>query len=194
HRHLPEGGSAEAGLPADRLAAEDDMDAEGAALADEAVDEQGGVLRELVVLAEHLLELVDDEQDARHPLIRTRATVGGDVLHAGGAEEVAAPGELLVEALEDTESELAIRLHGDRPCVRKLGGRVGLELHATLEVDEVKLELVGRVPEGEVGDERVQQRALARTGLARDERVLRNTVAEAERLEACRPGAPDGYM
>ena len=42
------------------------MHAEGSALTDEAVEDQGGILGDLVVLDEDLLKLVDDQQDARH--------------------------------------------------------------------------------------------------------------------------------
>ena len=48
------------------LRAEEDVDAEGPALAHQAVEQQRRLLGELVVLDEELLELVDDEQDARH--------------------------------------------------------------------------------------------------------------------------------
>jgi hypothetical protein len=46
------------------LRAEQDVNPEGAALADEAVEEDGGVLGELVVFGEEFLEFVDDEEGA----------------------------------------------------------------------------------------------------------------------------------
>ena len=49
-----------------------DVDAEGPALPDQAVEQQRGLLGDLVVLDEELLELVDDEQDARQRRRRPR--------------------------------------------------------------------------------------------------------------------------
>ena len=78
-----------------------------------------------------------------------------------------------------------------RACGKRSVG-VGFELDALLEVDEVELDLVGRVVERDVGDQRVQQRRLAGAGLAGDEHVLRRADAEAERLEFLGPCAADG--
>ncbi len=50
---------------AQALRAEQDVDAERPALPDQPVEPEGGLLRELVLLDEELLELVHDQQDAR---------------------------------------------------------------------------------------------------------------------------------
>ena len=50
------------------------MQPERTALADEPVEQQRRFLRELVVLDEELLELVDDEQDARAGRLRRAST------------------------------------------------------------------------------------------------------------------------
>ena len=86
HRHLAERAAGQREGAAQGLRAEVDVDAEGTALADEAVEQQADVLRDPVVLDEELLELVDDEQDPRHrlasvPSVASRIAV--DVLHAG---------------------------------------------------------------------------------------------------------------
>ena len=64
HRHLAQGAAGQGERAAQALRAQDDVDAEGSALADQAVEPQGGFLGELVFLAEEFLEFVDDQQDA----------------------------------------------------------------------------------------------------------------------------------
>ena len=101
-----------------------------------------GVLRQLVVLAEELLELVDDQQRPRHRQLRPALAVGGQVLHARLAEQLAAAGQLRVEPLQHAQAELAVAFDRDRPGVGQVVRRVRLELDALLEVDQVKLDLV----------------------------------------------------
>ena len=64
--HLPHRRAGQTVGAAERLGAEQHVHAEGSALTDEAVEDQGGILGDLVVLDEDLLKLVDDQQDARH--------------------------------------------------------------------------------------------------------------------------------
>ena len=59
---------------------------------------------------------------------------------------------------------------------------IDLELDALLEVDQVEVDLVGAVVQGEVGDQRVHQRRLARAGPAGDQDVLRGALPEREVL------------
>ena len=66
--HLPHRGTGQAVGAAERLGAEQNMHAEGTALTDEPVEDEGGILRDLVVLDEDFLKLVDDQQDAGHRL------------------------------------------------------------------------------------------------------------------------------
>ncbi len=72
------------------------VDAERTALANELFQQHRGVLGELVVLGEEDLELVDDQHGARHGLAR-RFAIGGEVLHAGLAEQVAPAGHFGVQ-------------------------------------------------------------------------------------------------
>ena len=67
---------------------------------------------------------------------------------------------------------------------------VGLELDALLEVDQVQLDLVGAVAQGEVGDQGVQQRRFAGAGLAGDEHVLRRCPGRARRCCRLRRAGP----
>ena len=78
-----------------------------------------------------------------------------------------------------------------RACGSRLVG-VALELDAFLEIDEVKLDLLRAAPEREVGDDDVEQRGFAGTGLAGDERVLARALADGEILQLGRAGAADG--
>jgi hypothetical protein len=60
--HLPERGARQRVRAAERLRAEQHMDAERAALPHDAVEEQRSGLRDGIVLDEEFLELVDDQQ------------------------------------------------------------------------------------------------------------------------------------
>ena len=149
HRHLAERAAGERVGAGERLRTEQHVDAERAALPHEAVEQQRRVLGQLVVGDEQLLELVDDQQRARHRHVGHGAAEAGDVLHAVLAEQLAAAAQLLVEPLEHADAELALALDGDHPGVRQPAGGVGFELDALLEVDEVELDLVGAVVQRE---------------------------------------------
>src|SRR4051794_2815677 len=110
------------------------MDAEGAALAHDAIEEKGGGLRDGVVIDEELLELVDDEERAGHGFGAAPALVAGNVLHAEPPEDIAAPLQFLIHALEHAEGKLAVALDGDDTGVGQPLLRVALELHAFFEV------------------------------------------------------------
>ena len=169
------------------------MHAERAALAHEAVEQHRCVLRHAVVVEEELLELVDHEENPRHARVGANLAETRDVLDARLAEQLAAAGELRIEALEHREAEFAVGFNRDRARVRKRVLRVGLELDALLEVDEPELDLGRRIPAGDSRDDRVKQRRLARAGLARDERVLAGAFAEQELLQARGARAADGH-
>ena len=169
------------------------MHAEGAALAHQAVEEERGVLRHLVVLDEELLELVDHEEAARHPLRAAERAPVGEVLDVLRAVQLAATAQLVVEALEDAQAELAVALHGHGARVGQAAGGVGLEFHALLEVHQPELHLVRRIPERGVHDERVEERALARARLAGDERVLAGALAERHVLQAVGAAAAERH-
>ena len=108
---------------AERLRTEQHMDAKRAALADDAVEQQRGGLRNPVFLDEKFLELVNHQQRARHRLRAARAFVAGHVLHAELAEQIAAPAQFLVHALQHAQAEFAVALDGDDPRVRQPLGR-----------------------------------------------------------------------
>ena len=194
HRHLADRAAGQRIGPAQRLRAQQHVDAEGAALPHEAVQEQGRFLGDAIVLDEQLLELVDHQQDAGQLLVGLGVAEALEVLHAQPAELIAAGPQFGVQPLQDAQAELPLALDGDHPGVRQLVPRVGLELHAFLEVDEVHFDLVGTVAEGHVGDQHVQQRRLAGARLAGDEHVLRGAAAQVEVLEFHRAGAAQGHV
>ena len=156
--------------------------------------EQGRLLGDAVVVDEQLLELVDDQQDARQPGLGLGGAVALEVLHAQLAEQVAAAAQLDVELLQHAEAEFPLALDGDDPGVRQGEAGVGLELHPFLEVDQVQLDLVGAVAQGQVGDQHVQQRRFARARLAGDQHVLRGALAQVEVLQFHGPGAAQGHV
>ena len=169
------------------------MHAEGAALAHQPVKEERGVLRHLVVLDEELLELVDHEEAARHSLGAAEGAPVGEVLDVRRAVQLAAAAQLVVQALQHAQAELAVALHGHRACVGQAARSVGLEFDALLEVHQPELHLVRRIPERGVHDQRVQERALARARLAGDERVLAGALAERHVLQPVGAAAPERY-
>src|SRR5678815_851222 len=114
------------------------MNAERAALPHDAVEQQGCGLRDLVVLHEELLELVDEKQGSGHRFGAARFLVPGHILDSELAVEIAAPFQLVVQALQDTEAEFPIAFDGHDAGMRKAMRGVALELNAFLEVDEVK--------------------------------------------------------
>ena len=65
------------------------MNAEGTALPHQAVQQQRDFLRDLVVLDEELLKLVDDEQDPRHGRLGPGLAKALEVLHADFPVQVA---------------------------------------------------------------------------------------------------------
>ena len=75
------------------------VDAERPALPDQPVEQQRGLLGELVFLDEELLEFVDDQQDARQGRRAGGVAIAVEVLHAGVAELVGPQPHLDVEPL-----------------------------------------------------------------------------------------------
>ncbi len=145
--HLPQRGARQRVGAAERLRAEKHVDAERAALAHDAVEEKRRSLGDGIVLDEKLLELVDDQQRAREFLGAARALVAGHVLDAQLAEEIAAPAQFLVHALEHAQGEFAVALDGDDARVRQPLLGVAFEFDALLEVDEVELDLAAGLHE-----------------------------------------------
>ena len=162
------------------------MHAEGPPLTNEAVEDQGGVLRDLVILDEDFLKLVDDQQDARHGIGVIRLPETGHVLHGVFAEQVAATLQFTVELLEHRKAEFAFALDGDHAGMRQSVMVIQLELHPLFEVDQIELDFIGAVVEGEARDQCVHERRLAGAGLAGDQRVLAGAFAELDVLQFLR--------
>ena len=192
HGHLAQGAAGQGERPAQRLRAKLDVDAEGPALADQAVEQERGLLGELVFLDEELLELVDHEQDPRQGRRAGSIAITAEVLHAGIAEPVGPQPHLHVQPLEHADAELALALDRHHAGVGQLEGGVDLELDALLEVDQVEVDLVGAVAERQVGDQGVHQGRLARSGTAGDEHVLRGALTQRQVLPLGGAGLAEG--
>ena len=169
------------------------MNAEGTALAHEPIQQQRSGLRHAIVLGEKFLELVDDQQRARQRFLAAGALEARHVLHAEFAEEIATPAQFFIHAFEHAQAELAITLDRHHARVGKALRAVALELDAFLEVHEIELHLVGRVPEREVRDHHVEQRRFTGARLAGDEDVLLGALAERELLQLGGASATHGH-
>src|SRR5215831_13129776 len=104
------------------------MNAEGAALSHNAVEQERSGLRDAVVLDKELLEFVNQEQRPGNGFSPAGPFIAGKVLDAELAEQVTAAFELIIDALQHTQTELAIALDGDHPRMGQPLGSVTLEL------------------------------------------------------------------
>ena len=107
---------------AERLRAEQHMNAERAALPHDAVQQHRRALRDAVFLGEIFLKLVNHQQRARHRLRAARAFVAGQILRAHFAEQIAAPAQFIIHALKHAQAEFAVALDGDDARVRQICG------------------------------------------------------------------------
>ena len=78
--------------------------------------------------------------------------------------------------------------------MRQVPFGVRLELDAFLEVDQIQLDIVGTVAEGQIRDQRVQQSRLAGAGFSGDHHVLRGARPEFQVLEFHGAGAAQGNV
>ena len=117
--------------------------------------------------------------------------VAGEVLNTEPAEKVTASFEFLVHPFEHAQSKLAVALDSHHPRVRKPAGGVTFEFDALLEIDQAELDLIGAAPQREVGDDDMEERGLAGTGLARNENMLPGAPAQGEVLEFGGASSPD---
>ena len=193
-RHLAERASRETVRAAQGLRAKQNMNAKRAALSDQAIQKQRGVLRDFVILDEELLKFVDDEQHPGHVLFRTDRAEPRDILDFEFAKQLAALFQFQIDTLEHTQTEFTIALNGNHPGVRQLPRGVGLEFHALLEIHQVKLYFIRTAPERKIRDQCVQECGLARTGLAGDQCVLGCAVTEHKGLEFRRPGTTQRHL
>ena len=118
--HLAERRARDRVSAAERLRTQNDVDAESAALPDDAVQQHRSALRNLVVLDEKFLELVNHQQRARHRLRAAGAFVAGDVLDAEFAEQIAAALEFVIQPLQHAEAEFAVAFDGHHARVRQM--------------------------------------------------------------------------
>ena len=173
------------------------MDAVGPALLRNGLEEGHRLVDQVVVALEQGVELVDDDQHARHGQAG-RPAVGPD---GGGAGLLEQPGpalELLGDVPQDGDAELLVRLQGEDLDVGEpappLGvGGEAVELQALLVVEQQHAQLVGRVAGGQGVDDVEQEVGLALADGAADEHVgVRGVLAAQRQRERVAPGPADG--
>ena len=85
-------------------------------------------------------------------------TVRREILGTNRTERFTTAGQLAIELAQNTQAEFAIAFNRNDACVGKAMGGVSLELHALLEVDEMKLDFARCIPQRGAGDQYMQQR------------------------------------
>jgi hypothetical protein len=133
--HLAQGGARDRVRTAQSLRAQQRVNPKRASLPDNPVQQKRGGLRDLVILHEELLELVNDQQHARQRHLPAGALVTGQVLHAELAEKVAAPAQFIVEPLQDAQAELPVTLDRDHARVGQAMSGITLELNPLFKID-----------------------------------------------------------
>src|SRR5206468_8834579 len=181
--HLAERAAGECVGTAESLGTEEYVDAERASLPDEAVEQEGGMLRNTVVLDEELLKFVNDQERARKRFGAPDAFEARQILNAAPTEKIAAPSQFFIHALKHAQPKFPVAFDGDDPRVRQPAGGVTLKFDALLEVHKVELDLVRTAPQGEVGDQYVKQSGFARAGFAGNEGMLARAFSQSEVLE-----------
>ena len=194
HGHLAQGAAGQCECPAERLRSELNVNAEGSALADQAVEQKCGLLGDLVFLDEEFLEFVDHQQNPGQGGRAGSIAITAQVLHAGIAKLVGSEPHFQVEPLEHADAELALAFDRHHAGVGQLEAGVNLELDAFLEVDQVKVDLVGAVAKRQVGDQSVHQRRLARPGSPGYEHVLRGALTQGQVLPLGGAGFAQGNV
>ena len=64
------------------------MEPEGATLSHQSIQQQGRLLRKAIVFDEKLLELIYQQEDARHTRARLGTAILRNILHTGSAKDV----------------------------------------------------------------------------------------------------------
>ena len=121
--HLPDGRAGQRVSAAERLRAENDVNAKRAALPDDAVQQHRRALRNAVFLGEKFLKLVNHQQRrAASASAAAGAFVAGQILRADFAEQIAAPAQFVVHALQHAQAKFAVALDGDDVARAANGG------------------------------------------------------------------------
>ena len=193
-RHLAQRAAGQRVGPGQRLGTQQHVDAKRTALPHQAVQQQRGVLGDLVVLHEELLELVDDQQHAGQLDVRIGVAVALQVLHALVAEQIAPASQFDVQPLQDAHAKFAFAFDGDHAGVRQVQRSVRFELDALLEIHQVEMDFVRTVVQRQIGDHGVQQGRFAGARLAGDQHVLRGAFSQPQVLQVGRAGAAQRHL
>src|SRR5439155_17729172 len=125
--HLAERRASQCIGAAESLGTEQHVDAERASLADQPVEQEGGMLRDAVVLDEELLEFVNDQERARKRIGAPGPFIARKILNAEPAEKIATPAQFFIHPLKHAQPEFPVAFDGDDPRVRQPASGVTLE-------------------------------------------------------------------
>ena len=189
---------------AESLRTKQNVNAERTTLTNQAVHQQRGLGRDAVFRSKELLKLVNQQQQARHFLVRKLFAERRNILHASHAEQFTAFLQNFVQPFQNAESELAIAFNRHDSSMRQFVGGVGSKLHTLLKVDQIKLNFIRTIMQGEIRNQNVQQRRLAGTRFTSDQNVLAGSSTKTHKLKSrrasaanrevdsvCRTGCPD---
>src|SRR5690349_18099954 len=114
------------------------MDAKGAALSNNPVQQKGRGLGNLIVLDKELLEFIDQQQGARDGLGSPSPLIAGEVLDAKVSEQIPAAPQFVINPLQHAQTKLAIALDCHHPSMREVFGGVAFEFNSLFEIDQIK--------------------------------------------------------
>ena len=103
---------------AKRLRAQQHVHAERTALPHQTIQQQGGILSQFVVVGKQFLEFVDHQQNSRHRAGAGHGPIGGHVLHAGLAEQIAAAFQFGIQFFNHAQAEFPFAFDGNDPGMR----------------------------------------------------------------------------
>ncbi len=156
--------------PTRRLGGEQQMQPERSTAFGDVGQQLPSLSGEPVLLAEQHLELIHDHQCPGQRLA-TLVPIVGQVGHFRLAAQPGPPVDLVVEAAQHAQAELAVGTGGNRTGMRQSFGQVGVKFDL-FEVEQVQLQFLWRVPESKLADQHVQQIGFAHPDVSADQAVV----------------------
>src|SRR5688572_2688295 len=109
------------------------MDAEGTALAHDAIQQHVCRLGNPIIFDEEFLEFIDHDETPRHAHVRVALPKSRQVENARLPKQLSATFQLLVDAFKHAQTKLTVAFDGDDARVRQAMSRIALELNALLK-------------------------------------------------------------
>ena len=186
HGHLSDRRTRQTRRSGQRLARQYDMHAKRPTLTNQPVQQHRAIGRQPVVTNEQLLKLVDDQHHPRHGRPGLIAVIA-QRRRRSRPKRLAATLQFPVQRLQHAPAKLPFALDPDHPCVGQLGIGVPFQFHALFEIQQIELQLIGRIVIRTGRNDAVQQRRLSAASLAGDQDMLSHAVAEFQRQRPPRP-------